>query len=174
MPSTSGIERKVIMDSFDVLSTGPEHTGRIASVLAQSVTAGDVVLLTGELAAGKTTFVKGVAAALDSEDTVTSPTFMLAQFYETEAAPILHMDAYRLSGTSEFRDLGLDDYIADSITLVEWGEKIADDFPCHLAIHFAAEQGDPDYRRLSFASSCERWTSVLPKLRAGMSVEVAP
>jgi tRNA threonylcarbamoyladenosine biosynthesis protein TsaE len=172
MPSTSGNERKVIMDSFDVLSTGPEHTGRIASVLAQSLTAGDVVLLTGELAAGKTTFVKGVAAALGSPDTVTSPTFMLAQFYKANRAPILHMDAYRLSGMSEYRDLGLDDYIADSITLVEWGEKISDDFPCHLAIDFRAGQEDPDHRQLTFASSCDRWTPVLPELRAGVLVEV--
>lgn len=161
------------MESFDVLSTGPEDTGRIASVLAQSLTAGDVVLLTGELAAGKTTFVKGIAAALGSADTVTSPTFMLAQFYQADKAPVLHMDAYRLSGMSEFRDLALDDYIADSITLVEWGEKVSDDFPCHLAIEFAAGQGDPDHRRLTFASSCDRWTPVLPELSAGMLVEAA-
>ncbi|BCB79493.1 tRNA (adenosine(37)-N6)-threonylcarbamoyltransferase complex ATPase subunit type 1 TsaE [Phytohabitans flavus] len=161
------------MDSFDVTSTGPEETGRIASILAESLRAGDVILLRGALAAGKTTFVKGVAAALGSVDTVTSPTYMLAQFYRSESAPILHMDAYRLTGVAEYRDLGLEDYLADSITLIEWGEKLADDFPCHLTIDFRAGAADPDHRTLSFASSCDRWISILPLLRAGVTLEVA-
>src|SRR5437870_4402660 len=112
------------MESFSVRSTGPEQTCEIASALAAHLRVGDVVLLTGGLASGKTTFVKGVAAALGSPDTVTSPTFMLAQAYASPRGRILHVDAYRLSGLPEYRDLALDEEAADSITVVEWGELV--------------------------------------------------
>jgi tRNA threonylcarbamoyladenosine biosynthesis protein TsaE len=161
------------MNSFSVVSTGPEHTAQIASLVAETLRPGDVVLLSGDLASGKTTFVKGVAAALGSSDTVTSPTFMLAQFYQTAAAPILHMDAYRLSDVAEFRDLALEDYAEDSITFVEWGEKVGDEFPCHATILFSADHEDPDHRTLRFASDCDRWTAVLPLLRTGVALETA-
>ena len=96
-------------DLFAVTIGSPEQTARVAAVLSPHLTPGDVVLLTGDLAAGKTTFVKGVVTALGSTNPVTSPTFTLAQFYSTERGQVLHIDAYRLSGLAEFRDLGLDD-----------------------------------------------------------------
>jgi tRNA threonylcarbamoyladenosine biosynthesis protein TsaE len=152
------------MEWFSVRSGGPEQTMRVASVLARQLQAGDVVLLTGGLASGKTTFVKGVAAALGSADVVTSPTFMLAQFYAAGSGRILHVDTYRLSDVHEYRDLALDDEAATSMTLVEWGERVAGEFPCHLAVEFEQDAGGSDGRRLSFSSSCDRWVAALPGL----------
>jgi tRNA threonylcarbamoyladenosine biosynthesis protein TsaE len=98
------------MSSFTVVSRGAEQTARIASVLAPRLTGGDAVLLTGDLAAGKTTFVKATVAALGADDVVTSPTFTLAQFYPSGRVPVLHIDTYRLADLAEYRDLGLDEH----------------------------------------------------------------
>lgn len=155
---------RVGSDSFAVHSRAPEETERIGAILAGRLRAGDIVLLKGDLAAGKTTLVKAVAAGLGSTDVVTSPTFALAQFYRTPGSSILHIDAYRLADVPEYRDLALDEYAEQSITLIEWGEKIASEFPCHLEIDF--QQGGGDERTLTFASDCDRWTAEMPALRA--------
>jgi tRNA threonylcarbamoyladenosine biosynthesis protein TsaE len=152
------------MASFSVRSRSPEETGRIGAALASRLRRGDTVLLKGDLAAGKTTLVKAVTAALGSTDVVTSPTFALAQFYRAPDTRVLHIDTYRLADIAEYRDLALDEYAEESITLVEWGEKIATEFPCHLEIEF--DHGDGDERTLSFASDCDRWTAQMPGLRA--------
>lgn len=152
------------MDSFTASSAGLQDTYAIAELLAGQLRTGDVVLLKGGLASGKTTFVKAVAQALASPDLVTSPTFTLAHFYSSGAGTILHIDAYRLPGIHEYRDLGLADYVDECITLVEWGESIAEDFPCHLMIEFG-QQDEPDARMLTFSSDCGRWPPVMKTLR---------
>jgi tRNA threonylcarbamoyladenosine biosynthesis protein TsaE len=138
------------MDSFSVTADGPDQTQRIGAVVADRLVAGDVVLLNGDLASGKTTFVQAVVAALGSADPVTSPTFSLAQFYSSDRAPVLHIDTYRLSGLAEYRDLALDEYAETSICLVEWGEKIAESFPRHLSVGFAPSAQSTERRILTF------------------------
>jgi tRNA threonylcarbamoyladenosine biosynthesis protein TsaE len=160
------------VDSFRVTSHGPGQTARIASVLAARLRPGDAVLLTGDLAAGKTTFVKAVAQTLGSTDPVTSPTFALAQFYSGDSVRIMHVDAYRLADVAEYRDLALDEYAETSVSLIEWGEKIAEDFPCHLAIDFHAGAGPSETRTLEFSSACDRWLDVLADLHHDMPEEV--
>jgi tRNA threonylcarbamoyladenosine biosynthesis protein TsaE len=140
-------------------------------MLARHLHPGDVVLLKGGLATGKTTFVKALAAAMGSESVVTSPTFTLAQFYPSEQGMILHIDAYRLSGIHEYRDLGLDDYLDDSVTLVEWGDKVAEDFPGHLMVEFHCDPTVPDVRVLAFTSDSRRWAPVLDVLQTGLMDE---
>lgn len=152
------------MASFRVVSASPVETAEIARVLATRLTPGDTVLLSGELATGKTTFVKAVADALGSADLVTSPTFTLAQFYAAGHAQVLHLDAYRLDDITEYRDLGLEDYLEASINLIEWGEKVASEFPCHLSITFRHDGSDPQRRLLVLASTCPRWESALAEL----------
>jgi tRNA threonylcarbamoyladenosine biosynthesis protein TsaE len=154
------------MTSFEVQSDGPERTRLIASALAPHLRRGDVVLLTGDLAVGKTTAIKAVAAALGSADTVTSPTFTLANIYAASTGPVLHIDAYRLSGVHEFRDLGLDEYIEESITLIEWGEVVAEDFPCHLTVSLRLPPGlGADFRVITFEAECDEWLSRMPSIR---------
>ena len=156
------------MDSVAVTTNGAEGTATVAALLARYLGPGDAVLLKGDLATGKTTFVKAVAAAMGSRSVVTSPTFMLAQFYPAEHSTILHIDAYRLSGIHEYRDLGLDDYLDDSVTLAEWGEKIAQDFPCHLMVEFQCDPSAPDVRVLAFTSDCPRWAPVINAMQTGL------
>ena len=156
------------MDSFSLTSTSPAQTGRIAEVVAHRLFPGDAVLLSGDLAAGKTTFVKGVAAALGSTDLVTSPTFTLAQFYRAGPRSILHIDTYRLADLAEYGDLSLEEYVDEAITLVEWGDLVASRFPEHLAISFRPAPDAVEARALAFSSSSERWTSEFAGMRDEM------
>ena len=102
-----------------------EGFGATAAALAATLRPGDVVALSGGLGAGKTTFVRALVAALHGTDAaVSSPTFVFRQRYPG-MPPIEHLDVYRVDDPGEARDLGLDDaFAADSITLVEWPERV--------------------------------------------------
>jgi tRNA threonylcarbamoyladenosine biosynthesis protein TsaE len=159
------------VDSITVSTKGAEGTGTVAALLAPRLRLGDVVLLKGGLATGKTTFVKALAAAAGSTAVVTSPTFTIAHFYPLEQGKILHIDTYRLAGIHEFRDLGLDEYLDESITMIEWGETVAEDFPSHLLVEFHYDQSAPDLRVIDFSSDSPRWLPVLDALQAALLTE---
>lgn len=112
------------------LSTSEAETKKIASIIAQKIKGGEVICLYGELGAGKTTFVKGLAEALGISENITSPTFTLMNVY---ALPengtiknLVHIDTYRLKKAEEFQAIGGEDYLgrADSVAVVEWPELI--------------------------------------------------
>ena len=153
------------MSGFSVICKGREETVRAAAALAPWLRLGDAMMLKGELASGKTAFVQELVAALGSEAEVTSPTFTIAQFYPTRAGTFLHIDAYRLSSVAEFRDLGLEDYVAESITAVEWGDIVEVDFSNALSIDFEFVSGQDNWRKLTFSAHAERWQTVLETLR---------
>jgi tRNA threonylcarbamoyladenosine biosynthesis protein TsaE len=153
-----------------VISASPEQTDRIGALVAQRLVPGDVVLLNGDLAAGKTRFVKAVVAALGSTDLVTSPSFALAQFYASDRGPILHIDTYRLGDLAEYRDLALEEYAASSICLIEWGDLVAAEFPGHLEVRIDSTAGP---RTVTFASSGARWTSALADLHDAIIKELS-
>jgi tRNA threonylcarbamoyladenosine biosynthesis protein TsaE len=159
--------------SFKVSANGIRQTGIVAGVLARRLGQGDAVLISGALGSGKTAFVKAVAGALGSPDMVTSPTFTLAQFYSTKDCSIIHIDAYRLSGVPEFRDLALDEYIDTSIALVEWGEIIAEDFPGSLLVTLQCPPGFKDLRQISFSAESDRWESELPLIQSEALQEIS-
>ncbi|MFP4373490.1 MAG: tRNA (adenosine(37)-N6)-threonylcarbamoyltransferase complex ATPase subunit type 1 TsaE [Spirochaetaceae bacterium] len=115
-------------------SASPEETRRVAAVLAAELRAGSVIALHGDLGSGKTTFVKGLAAALGVQDLVTSPSFSLIQEYEGQV-PFFHVDLYRLQGPQEVELLDLAPVLdAGGITVIEWAERAGDTLPEH-AIH---------------------------------------
>jgi tRNA threonylcarbamoyladenosine biosynthesis protein TsaE len=103
----------------------PEEMAALGSRLAAQLRAGDVVALNGELGAGKTTLTRGIGAALGVRGAVTSPTFVLARTHpRVGAAPLVHVDAYRLSSPAELDDLDID--YAGSIVVVEWAAGMLD------------------------------------------------
>lgn len=112
-------------------------TVRLAHAFAQHMTAGDVLLLSGGLAAGKTTFVRAAVAHLGSQDRVSSPTYALVNHYKTASTSVLHMDAYRLQNPAEFTDLGLEDEFGQSIAFIEWGASLASEFDNWLLLDLA-------------------------------------
>lgn len=103
----------------------PEAMERLGALVAAQLRAGDVLVLTGELGAGKTTFTRGLGEALGVRGTVTSPTFVLARTHpRADGPPLVHVDAYRLADAAELDDLDLD--LAGSITVIEWGAGMVD------------------------------------------------
>ena len=155
-------------DTFAVHAQGADGTAQIAARLAARLRPGDVVLLTGDLASGKTTFVKAVAEAMGATDVVTSPTFTLAQFYETPTTKLLHVDTYRIGDLAEYRDLGLADFVDTSISLIEWGELVAAEFPEPLTVNLAVAESGPEDRDITFSGS-GRWAEDLTALRGELT-----
>jgi tRNA threonylcarbamoyladenosine biosynthesis protein TsaE len=151
---------------------GLRGTAELAAALAPHLRAGDAVLLTGQLAAGKTTFVSALVAALGSEAAVSSPTFSLAQFYATPGPRVLHVDTYRLTDLTEFRDLGLDEYLDEVIALVEWGALVAGEFVDPLHVHLVAPPDDASAREITVRGS-GRWMPALDALVAAAPEGVA-
>lgn len=112
---------------MEYLSNSVIQTQNIAKKFAKDLKKGDVVLLNGEMGAGKTVFVKGVAKALGIKATVTSPTYAYMNDYD---GVLYHYDCYRLSSGEDAEGLGLTDYFyADGICIIEWSENIASVLP---------------------------------------------
>ena len=158
------------MDRFSVTCTSRDATRVVAVALAPLLRPGDAMMLKGPLASGKTAFVQELVAALGSKAEVTSPTFTLAQFYPIPSGTFLHIDAYRLSSVAEFRDLALEDFVEESITAVEWGDIVEQDFPNALSITFEFVENDDNARQLTFSATVERWQTVLDSLQSRLRV----
>nr|VFK56076.1 MAG: tRNA threonylcarbamoyladenosine biosynthesis protein TsaE [Candidatus Kentron sp. TUN]VFK62268.1 MAG: tRNA threonylcarbamoyladenosine biosynthesis protein TsaE [Candidatus Kentron sp. TUN] len=162
------------MSEFYFICENEADTSSVAPAIAPLLRQGDVLLLKGGLATGKTYFVKALVKALGSEDLVTSPTFALAQFYDTAVGMFLHVDAYRLSGIAEYRDLGLEEYVETSIVAVEWGDKVEEAFPDYLSISIDFARSDGVTRRLTISSSNSRWSVPLEQLKCDMCGQLQP
>lgn len=107
-----------------------EETKQLAATLAPCLRVGDVIVLTGDLGAGKTQFVQGVAATLGIADAVTSPTFNILLAYTDGLLPLYHFDLYRLDSNDELEDIGFYETVdADGVSFIEWGEKFPDALP---------------------------------------------
>ncbi len=135
------------MSARAVVSRSEAETFRLAERLAAGFKGREVVLLTGDLGAGKTVFAKGIASGAGVKDVnqVSSPSFTLVNIYEGRHR-IFHIDLYRLDRAQDILDLGWEDYLGEGIILVEWAEKIP--FALDgLAVHI--EVGPDDERRIS-------------------------
>ncbi len=108
---------------LEQVTNSPAETERAGQLLGERLRAGDVVLLTGELGAGKTTFVRGVAQGAGSKAPVASPTFQLVRIYAGRPQ-IAHVDLYRVEDSAELRDLGLEELAEQGAVMVEWGERL--------------------------------------------------
>lgn len=126
-----------------------KDTKIFAAKIASIFEKGDLILMVGDLAAGKTQFVKGVAEFFKYDKVATSPTFSIANFYTCFNNTILHIDLYRLDTINEFQDLGLDEYFPESITFIEWGNKLLDYFDEYFLIEFKHCEVKSNCRELS-------------------------
>jgi tRNA threonylcarbamoyladenosine biosynthesis protein TsaE len=108
----------------DEVTNSPAETERLGVLLGERLRQGDVVLLKGELGAGKTTFVRGVAQGTGSGADVASPTFQLVRIYPGRVQ-LAHVDLYRVENDAELRDLGLEELVERGAVVVEWGERLA-------------------------------------------------
>ena len=138
------------MASRTVETSGEAETAAAGEQLAPTLHIGDVVLLSGELGAGKTAFVRGLARALGvPEEEVTSPTFTLVQEYRAPRIVLFHIDLYRLS-PPEVEDLGLDEMMGEGILAIEWPDRWRD--PPSAALQVQIEHLGGDRRLLSITT----------------------
>lgn len=115
------------------MTSSPEETAALAADLAARLEAGDVVTVSGDLGAGKTTFVRGAARALGVTEPVSSPTFTLGHRYAART-PVAHLDLYRVQGLSAEEWGDLEPYFDDSVVFVEWPEHAGEWLPAPRAV----------------------------------------
>ncbi len=131
-----------------LISESPATTSDIAAAIAGQCRAGDLLVLAGEMGAGKTAFAQGFGAALGVTEPVTSPTFTLVHSYEAATVTLHHADVYRLERMGELADLALGELLeADGILLVEWGDVVAGALGDHLEVRLTADDPDQLERR---------------------------
>jgi tRNA threonylcarbamoyladenosine biosynthesis protein TsaE len=142
-----------------------DDTRRVGQRLAAVLRAGDLVILSGDLGAGKTTFTQGLGDGLAVRGGITSPTFVISRVHPSLGAGpgLVHVDAYRLGGVDELDDLDLDTSLEEAVTVVEWGEDVAEGLAeTRLEVTITRSRGDDppaevDPRRLRLVPVGARW-----------------
>lgn len=114
---------------MEIITNSPEETYEFGKKLSEQFRGGDILLLNGELGAGKTTLIKGMAAGLGVKEEITSPTFNLMNHYCARNHTInrvVHIDTYRIKNEQELKEIGVEDYLCDpcSVCVIEWPEKL--------------------------------------------------
>ncbi len=135
-----------------------EETREFGEHLAERLEPGDLVILTGDLGAGKTTLTQGIGAGLGVRGDITSPTFVISRVHPSlsDGPPLVHVDAYRLGGTAELDDLDLDTDVDEAVTVVEWGEGLAEALSGDR-LELSLKQAPDDERTLTLTPVGPRW-----------------
>ena len=141
----------------------PEQTEALAAQLAQCSEAGDLLLLTGGIGAGKTVFARGFARALGVVDPVTSPTFVLHAIYASGRLALNHFDLYRLDAQAEVDELAIWEFMDGAVTLVEWADRCAGFAAPFLTLDFALAPAESE-RYVTITASGEAWHARLEQL----------
>ena len=150
---------------MDFFSRSPEQTRRVGSRLGGALQAGDVICLQGDLGAGKTTFVQGIAQGWGSLDSVSSPTFILVNMYRrADESQLFHMDAYRLESRTEAEELDLDSMLAQGALLIEWPERMDGLIP-NERLWVNLEHIDEEEREMKFKATGKRYDELLELMR---------
>lgn len=153
-----GVGLNAFAEGFvEMITRNASETRELGKALARKLRPGDVLLLVGELGAGKTSFAQGLARGLGVRERVTSPTFALVREYAGRL-PLIHLDAYRLEGPLDLYEIGVEEYLdGNGVLVVEWGDRVKGFFePPYLEVKFEYGSGD-DVRRVVFIPVGEGW-----------------
>ncbi len=135
-----------------------DETHAVAGALAGLSRTGDVILLAGEMGAGKTAFAQGFGRALGVTEPITSPTFTIVHSYDTAGPTLHHADLYRLDQLAEVADLALGELAEfDGIVLVEWGDVVESSFGEHLVVRLDVVPDDLEARDITLAPTGPTW-----------------
>ncbi len=139
-----------------------EDTRAYGTWLATVLRRSDLVILTGDLGAGKTTLTQGIGEGLGVRGDVTSPTFVISRIHPSlgEGPPLVHVDAYRLGSSADLDDLDLDTDLEDAVTVVEWGEGLAEALSIDR-LELTLTRGDDDRRMLTLTPVGSRWRELM-------------
>jgi tRNA threonylcarbamoyladenosine biosynthesis protein TsaE len=147
-----------------------DDTRGVGAAIAPLLRIGDVVVLTGELGAGKTTLVRGIASGLGAAEHVASPTFTLVREYVTGRVPVAHVDVFRLDRVQDVVDLALDELEGGAcVLIVEWGDAVEELLPDdRLRVELTTEDpaGETDARRITITSAEASWLERADELAA--------
>ena len=154
------------MYKINIKSNSPEDTIKIGDKLAKLLTKGDVVVLSGNLGAGKTKFVEGFLHNFNLQNEISSPTFNIINEYTSSKNNIYHFDVYRLEDSDEFYAIGGEEYFENGICLIEWGELISDALPKdYIHIIIDKDSNNENLRVLNFeVNDDSKYVDVLNKL----------
>ena len=156
------------MYNIYIESNSPEYTIKIGNNLAKLLSKGDVVVLSGDLGAGKTKFVEGFLHNFGLQDEISSPTFNIINEYISSDNNIYHFDVYRLEDSDEFYAIGGEEYFEKGICLIEWGELISDVLPkdyIHVTIN--KDSNNEDLRFFEFkVNDDSKYINILNKLKS--------
>lgn len=141
------------MKTYEFISKSEKDTKDFAKKIASTLQSNNVIVLTGELGSGKTKFVEGFLSYYNLEKEISSPTFNIVNEYKNKNINIYHFDVYRLEDSSEFYELGGEEYFENGICLIEWGELIKDILPKnYINIIFKKDKEDENIRILKVES----------------------
>lgn len=142
-----------------------EETVRLGTALSPVVVPGDMIVLSGDLGAGKTTFTQGLAVGLGITEQVTSPTYLLMKEYFGGRYPLMHMDIYRLEKVQDVIDLGYDEFLDPSyVVVIEWGDMVEALLPRdHLDVEI--KHIEEDVRRVTITPRGPQWKSRMETVR---------
>jgi tRNA threonylcarbamoyladenosine biosynthesis protein TsaE len=151
--------------AFEFFSKSPEQTRRLGMRIGALLQPGDLICLQGDLGAGKTTLVQGVAQGWGALDEVSSPTFVLVNTYRrADAGQLFHFDAYRIDSLGEAEELDLDNLLVQGPLFVEWPERVEAILPRERLWAFLEYESD-EHRSLRFTARGSRYESMLDELR---------
>lgn len=147
-------------------------THGVAAAIAQLSRTSDIIVLAGEMGAGKTAFAQGFGAALGVDEPITSPTFTLVHTYDTGRITLHHADLYRLDRLSEVSDLALHEMVeGDGVMLVEWGDVASELLGDHLELFLRHDpEHDDDQRSIVIHSVGTQWASRLERLKTSLTL----
>jgi tRNA threonylcarbamoyladenosine biosynthesis protein TsaE len=151
--------------AFEFFSRSPEQTRRLGMRLGALLQAGDLVCLQGELGAGKTTLVQGMAQGWGALDAVSSPTFVLVNAYRRpDAGQLFHFDAYRVESLGEAEELDMDTLLSQGPLVVEWAERVKPVLPAEQ-LWVRLEYESEEHRAMRFSACGNRYETLLEFLR---------
>lgn len=137
------------MSHFQFLSKSEEDTKNFAKSFASHLKKQDIIVLTGDLGSGKTKFTEGILSYFGLENEISSPTFTIVNEYQKDGINIYHFDVYRLEDSSEFYEMGGEEYFENGICLIEWGELIEDALPKdYIHITFSKDDKNENVRNI--------------------------
>lgn len=137
------------MENYIYNSKSENDTKKLAIKMASMLKKGDLIVLCGELGSGKTKFTEGFLTYFGLENEISSPTFTIVNEYKNNDINIYHFDVYRLADSSEFYEIGGDEYFDTGICLIEWGELIEDALPSnYIHITFTKNENEENSRIL--------------------------
>ncbi len=160
------------MKTLDLVSRSPRQTQSLGARLGRLAKAGDVFLLVGDLGAGKTCLVQGLARGLGVRENVTSPTFTIIREYRGRLA-LYHVDCYRIEGVQETGELGLEDFLGgQGLCVIEWADKVMEVLPSERLLVHIEYAGDRE-RRLRMEAQGTRYEGLLDDVNRGRRLPAA-